>query len=52
MTQFQENACTDKGTEGQTEAWKDGVKDRQTLFYRILPAISGGPKTRMQNIVS
>ena len=40
MTQFQENTWTDR-TEGQTEAWKEG----QNLFYRSLPATTGGPKS-------
>ena len=51
MTQFEENARTNGRTEGRIEGWKDGWKDGQTLFYRTLPAISGSPKTRMQNIV-
>ena len=55
MTQFRENVQTDgrmEGrTEGQTEGWKDGRKDGQTLFNRTLRAISGDPKTRMQDIV-
>ena len=37
MMQFQENSWTDGRTEGQ--------KDGQTLFYRNLPAIAGGPKS-------
>ena len=40
MTQFQENTWTDR-TEGQTEGWKEG----QNLFYRSLPATTGGPKS-------
>ena len=40
MTQFQENAWTDR----RTEAQMDGQKDRQTLFYSFLPATTGGPK--------
>ena len=28
------------------EGWKDGQKDRQTLFYRSLPATTGGPKNK------
>ena len=35
MIQFKENAQTDGKMEGQ--------KDRQTLFYRTLPANAGGP---------
>ena len=35
MTQFKENAWTDRRTEEQ--------KDGQTLFYRILPATGRGP---------
>ena len=34
MTQLQENLRTDGRIEGQ----KGGQKDRQTLFYRTLPA--------------
>ena len=30
----------DRRKEGRTEGWKD----RQTLFYRTLPATAGGPK--------
>ena len=37
MIQFQGNAWTD----GKTEGWKD----RQTLFYRTLPATGGGCKS-------
>ena len=33
-----------------TDRWKDGRKDRwkdrQTLFYRTLPAEAGGPKKK------
>ena len=36
MIQFQEKAWT----EGQMGGWKD----QQTLFYRTLPATTGGPK--------
>ena len=35
MSQFRENLGTDGRTEGKT--------DRQTLFYRTLPAEAGGP---------
>ena len=38
MVQFQENART----------YKDGRKDRQTLFYRTLSATTGGPKNYMK----
>ena len=31
-------------TEGQTEEQTEGQKDRQTLFYRSIPATTGGPK--------
>ena len=37
MIQFKENAWTDRQ--------KDGWKDRQTLFYRTLPATAGVPKS-------
>ena len=40
MIQFKENTWTDGRTERQTEGWKD----RQTLFYRTLPATASGPK--------
>ena len=36
MIKFQENAWT--------EGWIEGQKDRQTLFYRTLPATAGGSK--------
>ena len=41
MTQFQE-------TPGQMEGWKDGRTDGQTLFYRTLPATTGGPKSSIK----
>ena len=42
MIQFKENARTDgKIDGGKTDGWKDG----QTLFYRTLPSITGGPKS-------
>ena len=37
MIQIQENAWA--------EGWMEGRKDEQTLFYRILSATAGGPKT-------
>ena len=48
MSQFRENLRT----EGRTDGWRDGRTDRkmngrmdrQTLFYRILPAEAGDPK--------
>ena len=39
MSQSQENLRTDRRTEGGT----NGRIDRQTLFYRTLPAEAGGP---------
>ena len=41
VTQFQENAWTDKRTDRRTVGRKD--KYGQTLFYRTLPATAGGP---------
>ena len=32
--------------ERQIERQKNGWKDRQTLFHRILPATGGGPKIK------
>ena len=43
MIQFKENTHTDRRTEGQKDGWKNGQKDRQTIFYRSLPATAGGP---------
>ena len=43
MIQFKENTRTDRRTEGQKDGWKNGQKDRQTIFYRSLPATAGGP---------
>ena len=37
---FQENARTDRRTE-------EGQKDRETLFYRTLPATARGPKIQV-----
>ena len=49
MTQFQENAQTDRRTEGQTEGWTEGRKDGRTdPFYRTLPATAGGPIKSLQ----
>ena len=42
MSQSQENLWTD----GRT----DRKRDRQTLFYRTLPADSGGPTTCLQQV--
>ena len=42
MIQFKENAWTDK--------WKDGWKDRQTLFYRTLPATTKGPIKKLEKV--
>ena len=42
MIQFRENAWT----EGQ----KEGQKDGQTLFYRTLPATTGGQKKQLAGI--
>ena len=41
MIQIQENAQTDWKTERR--------KDGQTLFHRILPATTGGPKNTQKN---
>ena len=30
--------------EAQKDRWKDGQKDRHTLFFGILPATAKGPK--------
>ena len=47
MIQFKENTWTDGRTDGWKDGWmegqKDGRIDRQTLFYRTLPATAGGP---------
>ena len=43
----QTEGWTEGRREGRREAWKDEQKDGQTLFHRTLPAIAGGPKTRM-----
>ena len=38
MIQFQENSRTDRRTEGEREGWTKGQTERQTLFYKTLPA--------------
>ena len=43
----QTEGWTEGRREGRREIWKDGRKDGQNLFYRTLPAIPRGPKTRM-----
>ena len=35
---------TEVGKDRQKDEWKGRQKDRQTLFYRTLQAIAGGPK--------
>ena len=48
-TQFQENAQTEKWTEGRNDKRMQGWKDRQTLFYKTLPATASGPNSFMNN---
>ena len=31
----------DRGKNGQTDRWKDRLKDEQTLFHRTVPATAG-----------
>ena len=42
MSQSEENVRTDRRT--------DGRRDKQTLFYRTLPAEVGGPTTSLQQV--
>ena len=42
MSQFRENLRTEGRTDGRTDRRMDGRSDRQTLFYRTLPAETGG----------
>ena len=42
MSQSQENVRTDRKANGR--------KNRQTLFYRTLPAEAGGPTTSLQQV--
>ena len=35
---------------GQTEGRTEGLKNRQTPFYRTLPATAGGPKIQVMAI--
>ena len=46
MSQSQENLRMDRRTDGRT----DGRRDRQTLFYRTLPAEAEDPTTSLQQV--
>ena len=40
--------CPNRWKNGRTEGWTDGrMKDGQNLFYRTLPATTGGPMAVM-----
>ena len=43
MTQFQENALTERRTDGRTQGLMEGQTEGWTLFSRTLPVTAGGP---------